>query len=815
LSVEVMHKAAIFHVGGRVHEMSWSDLVRLYQLMSATYSGLVAVVTQAACAPGPDRYRLAEFARIYYKQLDIMARGAARVPEGDEVLVCKGLRRAFTAYLGELSGPLCGDETADLWKEARETFPYLDVDEWVANIRPLTATMAFNLGKVYKVCPAPDACPGLTMIDRHKTICNGNDFNEDIREQFTGTYRAEMLRAYYTMPGASVVLRDPQRSPAWLHALRARKLDEVPIHEIHRYLNWEGVIDMPPRFTLDPSNWTDAGLGWDNYDLAVDPDRARWMSNMLTRMVFDPAAPMPGKRHVTTWHHHKVDTKPEGHKEPARSIFSGNLKDRLNQSWMEAAVSMVAMHHPSYMISSDVEDREKRVRAIVSRNRNPKEVDLYYSFDISGWSAKMPGQVQRISHDLWAQLYNEELFRGAATINEGALMYMNKAGHNAWFINSESNLEGYNAKEMTMILITLMSLTVTRWREEVTRLGLATERESSQWSAVLLAYIDDGLAKITLPRDRAEALFREFKRVETFSKCGFTIEVSKCFPSDRFAIFLNEPYLAGRHVVHGIRAAMTICAEDTEEHTTLLERVSAVATSARGSIMAGLDALAGCIMMFIHLFKQLHDWVPRWDPVVGALWAYAPRAWGGLGLPSLLQISTSGGGAAVEESVNTLQKWARISPGARKLFLTCARTDMVKRTHTGVLLAPLGLRAPGGCLTESRVPDAVRDAMLRLRADGRLSPCASKFLEYGSPESLGQYAEAVVPLGEQVVVHEQVLSDLSVAHPHAVFSQFARRIEQATTVRNVIGPSKLAALKRANRMDARSSYDYMKFLLSA
>jgi len=816
LRVEVMHKSAIFYVGDEVIVLSWSDIVRLYQMMSGTFSGLVATLSQAACAPGSDRRRLADLVEIYYKQIDIIRRAAAVVPLGDEVLVCKALRRAFTAYMGEIAGPLCAPETDDLWKETRETCPGADVDEWVQNIRPLSATMAFNLGKIYKVCPAPDACPGLTLIDRHKTICNGNDAEEGILPRFRDTYRSEMLRAYYAMPGAVVALRDERRVPPWLHALKARDLDRVPIHEIHAYMRWENMADMPPRFDIDPSNWTDAGLGWDNFDLAVDPDRARWMSNMLTRMIFDPSAPMPGKRHTTFWHHHKVDTKPEGHKDPARSIFSGNLTDRLNQSWMEAAVSQVAMHHPAYMISSDVEDREKRVRAIVSRNRNEKEADLYYSFDISGWSAKMPGSVQRISHSLWADLYGDPLFQTAHTINEGAMMYMNKAGYQGWFINTEANLEGYNAKEMTMILITLMSLTVSVWREQLVDLGMATVEESSKWAALLLAYIDDGLAKITLPRDRAEELFSQFKKctVETFSKCGFTIEVSKCFPSDRFAIFLNEPYVAGRHVVHGIRAAMTICAEDTEQHTTLLERVSAVSTSARGAIMSGLDALPGCILMYVHLFRQLHEWVPRWDPAAGALWSFAPRAWGGLGLPTLLQISTSGGGAAVEESVNTLQKWARVSTLARGFFLKMARSTMVPRNPTGILLAPLGLRGASGVMTESRVPDAVRDAMVELKNHGRLSFCAARFLSYGSPASMREYAEAVVPVGESVVLHEQILNDLASAHPHAVFSQFARRIEQATTVRNIIGAPRLAALVRLNRQDARDSYDALKRIIS-
>jgi hypothetical protein len=482
---------------------------------------------------------------------------------------------------------------------------------------------------------------------------------------------------------------------------------------------------------------------------------------------------------------------------------------------MENAVQLAAGHHPSFMIGADTEAREARVRAITSRNHDSNQRTFYYSFDISGWSPRMPPEPQHISHRIWGDLYNEPLFRGAAAITDGSMVYMSKNGVRGWFNNPGANFEGYNGKEMTMILISLMSLTVRTWRARVVEQGLATELEASKWAAILLAYIDDGLARLDLPTDRYTPLVDEFKRttVDIFGKCGYTIEPSKCYPSDRFAIFLNEPYLAGRHVTHGTRAAMTICSENTEEHTSIIERLTAVSTGCRGAVMAGLDATTGILLQAYHSLAHIDEWMFRPDAVTAAVWSYTPRAWGGLGLPTALQLGTSGSGAAFEESVRTLQKWASCSVTAKRVFLVRARAQLARRNSTGIIMAPLGGRSVDGTLVETRVPDAVRSALSAIAKTGELSPLARDFLSYASPESLDAYAGALVPTLPGAVIQEQLLSDLASAHPHALFSSFARRIEKSSTLMMIVGQKEIRRIIKANRDDVSNSYHVLKSLL--
>jgi hypothetical protein len=812
----VAHGCAFVRIAGELLALSRSDLQRVHQFLTGTQSGLFATTAQAAVAPGPERTMVVAIAHAYEAQVSRLLEGSRRIPMGDEVSLCKAFKRAFSAYLGELSGPLCSAEAVELWREARGTkhAPVLDLDGWVGEIRKWTAGTSFNLGKVYKLCPAPDASPGLTLIERHEMVCNHNTPLEGWVERLAVELRTQILRSYIRVPGVKLAPR--AQRPAWYGAYRSGKYDDVPSDQIHTYLAWEGTATMPPRSPDNPALWKDSGLGWDSVELAHDPRRNKHHGNMLTRMVFDSAAPMPGIRHMGHPRDHKIDIKPEGHKDPARGIYSGNLRDRLNQSWMEAAVQTVCEHHPAYMIGADAETRDSRVRAIVDRPHDLNMVALYYSFDIAGWSPRMAPAPQHASHAIWADLYNEELFRTASLITDGSRVYMNKQGFSGWYVNPGANFEGYNGKEMTMILVSLMSLTVKEWRLRIVADGVATNLEAESWAALLLAYIDDGLTKMLLPRARAVRLFTIFKECteEVFAWCGYTVERSKCYPSDRFAIFLNEPYLAGRHVTHGTRAAMTICAENTEEHTSLIERTTAVSTGCRGAVMAGLDAVVGVMLQAYHTYGHILEWIRNPEPVAAAVWSSMPRAWGGLGMPTALQLGTSGGGSAFEESVRTMQRWATVSTPARRVFLSRAREMLKPRNATGVLMAPLGGRACAGVMVETRVPDAVREALDRLRRAGGLSVLAMDFLGYSSPESLDSYADALLPLQSDSIIQEQVLVDLANAHPHSLFSAFASRIEKSTTLMQLVGQKEVRSIIRRNRQDAAESYSTLISLLT-
>lgn len=807
----VGQRCCLLNRGQHRMALSMSDAERLHQLVMSATSCLVGCAAQASTGTAKQRLMATRVLQVAEDNIQRIVDSSAKVPLGDEVLVCKGYRKAYTAHMGRLAGSLCSEETAALEQEARETAPpgVIDVDGFLESLRGLDAAGALNAAKVFKMCPAPDVSPGGAMIDRIKTSGNGNIFDPEMAEAFEVELRDQILRAYIRSPGTVLRFRTGVDRPSWHGAYMGRNFDQVPTAEIHTHLAWEGTAEMPKVSPHDPANWKDSGLGADSIRESERHHSLGRKRNMITRLLFDSECPMPGRVELNPEHVIKFFVKAEGHKDPARGIFSANLTDRFAQSWMERGVERVARHHPSFMLGATAEVKELKVKELTSPPTARDHIALYYSFDISGWSAKMPAEPQRISHNIWATLYGGHLYTRATEINEGAHIYLALEGYDGWFQNTAANLEGFNGKEMTMILVALLSLSVRVWRLRVVEAGVLTKTEAEGVVALLLAYIDDGLCRIDLPRAKALDAFQIYKTsvIDTFARCGFSVETTKCFPSDRFAIFLNEIYIAGRHVVHGVRAAMGISAEPTERHHSLIEHVTSVSTGCRGAVMAGLSGFGGTLLMAFHVYLHLREWVSTRDPAMMALWSYVPRAWGGLGLPTTFQMTVSGSGSAFEEGVATLQKWAAYSRAARHAILTLARAPMQARNAISVMTAPLSARIVSGYMVDSRVAGMVRDALKRASEEGRVSPYADRLLRYADMEGFKEFAEAVVPLGQLEVVQEQMLDNIHDAHPHSIFSAFAARVEKSSTVAGIVGGRLIPQLIAENRREARESLE--------
>jgi hypothetical protein len=816
--LRVTQECAVYGTGRVRVALSKSDMERLHQLVMSATSALLGTCAQASVGTLAQKRKAAEAVGVAKRNIQRIVDSSRKVPLGEEVLVCKGYRRAYTAHLGWLAGPLCREEAETLKQEAEETASggVLDVSGFLQDVKSLDAASSLNAAKMFKICPAPDVSPGLAMIDRVKQIGNGNEVDPNMMGMFEEELRTQILRAYIRVAEKRLPLRDEKLRPAWYSEYLTGKYEEVVSAEIHEALKWEGSADMPDISTYDPSHWKDSGLGADDIWSASRKSHLGIKGNMITRLIYDPECPMPGRTELNPEHVIKFFVKAEGHKDPARGIFSSNLTDRQAQSWMEKAVESVARAHPSYMIGQPIDVREARVVELTMPPEKGGWIPLYYSFDISGWSAKMPAEPQRISHKLWGDLFGGHMFRRAHEINEGAYIYLNIEGYRGWFRNTHANLEGFNGKEMTMILVAMLSLSVRRWREKAVAEGVLPQAVAEVTSALLFAYIDDGLSRIDLPREYAVAAFKLYKEtvIETFRMCGFSVEVSKCFPSDRFSIFLNEVYLAGRHVVHGVRAAMAIGSEPTERHSSLIERVTSVSTGVRGAVMAGLNPMSAMLLLAYHTFLHLLEWTTERDPVILAIWCLSPRSWGGLGVPNMQQLFVSGSGAAFEEGVSTMQGYARISIPAKRYFERMCKTQLSDRTALGVLTAPLSGRVECGYMVDTRVAVAVRKALQEAMGDGKLSPYAARLLKYSDMPSFGEYAEAIIPLGQTEVLQEQMIDNVSEAHPHSIFSAFARRLEKSMTVMTIVGRELFRQIITDNRVEASQSAEACRARIS-
>jgi len=335
--------------------------------------------------------------------------------------------------------------------------------------------------------------------------------------------------------------------------------------------------------------------------------------------------------------------------------------------------------------------------------------------------------------------------------------------------------------------------------------------------AILLAFIDDGIARMDLPYERYVEAFEMWKRtcIRVFLGCGFVVEASKCFPSDVFYIFLNEPYFCGRHVMHGVRAASSICSGTPEDHDTLIDRLDRVAGGVRGTVVSGLDSPAATYLMAVHALLHIKEWVRKPEPVSAAIWTMSPRAYGGLGMPTMMQLGTTASGDAFTEGVHTLQCYARISEPAKRYFLNMLRTPMMQRDPVALMVAPLSVRVRSGYMSDAGFAIRMRRALENLAGKGSLSPLATQFLSYGDKEKFKYYASKLISMDPSTVTQETVLDDLAGSHPQSVFMTFTSRFERSTTLKTVIGKRQVQQLARSARIEAEESYSTLILRLNA
>lgn len=819
----VMHGLAYVARGDTVIALGESDLVRAHVMVTGAFSALVAIACQYSLGTELEMSRRDHVLRAYTDSVSTLIRISLTTPLGDEVLACKLSKRVFAVYCSMLCGPLAVVEKEVLLADAYNTFPWAarEVDRQLDSLAGLTPDEAFNVGKVYKLCPAPDASPGGTMCDRVSAISNPNEVDPVMLAELRIELRNQILSARIRAPGPPLDRRPGVPAPVWWDAYIRRDYEHVPVDDLHRVLKWEGTGRMTLRNNLDPSCWKDSGLGADSLAAGLAGTVPSEHRNLMTRMLYDDDCPMPESLSGASEHVHKMEIKPEGHKDPSRAIFSGNIRDRMLKSQCEEGVHEVARHHPSYMIGSSALEKEVRTRVLNADGPDPTCTPTFYSFDVSGWSPNMSLAVQNMSHDLWAEYYGENgegaVYVRAKDVMAGSTVYMNKGGYIGWYVNAESNFEGYDGKEMTMINIAMLSLSVKHWRRNVVARGLMTEAKAKATRAILLAFIDDGIARVDMPLDNFTELFGLWKEtcVDVFLGCGFVVEASKCFPSDVFYIFLNEPYLCGRHIAHGVRAASSICSMTPEEHDTLVDRVDRVSGGARGTNVAGLDSIAASFLMAVHAMLHIAEWVRNVDPVAAAVWTLSPRAWGGLGLPVMMQLGTTASGDALTEGIATLQRYAAISDVCRSYYLNMMRTPMVARRPVELLVAPLSVRVLSGYMSDAGFATAMRVALETAASSGKLSRLATQFLTYGNRSEFEYYASKVVRMDPSTVSQETILDDLAGIHPQSVFMTFTSRFERSTTLKTVLGARKVRLLADVARREAVTSYDCLIDRLSS
>jgi hypothetical protein len=355
---------------------------------------------------------------------------------------------------------------------------------------------------------------------------------------------------------------------------------------------------------------------------------------------------------------------------------------------------------------------------------------------------------------------------------------------------------------MTALHIAIMVVAVRQLRARL------PDVDPRMLSITLQAYIDDGLARLVLPRGIAMRIFHVWCDVvvETWNDFGFTIERKKSFPSPAYFEFLGEEYFAGAHLATGSKAAMRITAEPFEVYESLRDRVTKLSTACRGACVAGLPPPSAYLLQSYMVTLELKKWIALANPTATACWTLAPVAMGGLGMPSIFQQSTNASGATTEECMTTLWYWALSNSSVRQAYIKLVRRGMISRSPADVLAVPLGGQHDKRVMKQNPVGEYIIRALKEHYECGKLSSLGSLMMELDDPTGDTTFQEAVVTLHPGCVYQEALLVDLADPMPTRIFRSFISRFESARTIGAFIRGKTMREVVRKNYSEARIAF---------
>lgn len=734
---------------------------------------------------------------IFHQALD----RAAMDPSLSNVL-CRDMRKVFNTYLSMAAGELSDDATDVMLMEmkAKKYDKSFNARAYLRVLQSCPFDIAQDLGRIYKLLPAPDYDIGESFVARQeqhlamnplKPITGDNPCNIDEFRQ----YMRKLMILTLTQQNRSHGIGKFRgtRKPRWWddyakHGVLPDRLDVVD------QIDLRGVSPYVEREPESVTSWKDSAACEEELDDVLKAEDADLRKrNMLLRYLFDPSCPDSETARVKlprTHHVHRVGFKMESHKPVARLFFIGNLSDRLVQSEMEENVHRVARHCPGYMIGQTPEFTSRKIMSMVAPRLLPNESVKFLNFDISAWSPGMRDDIQRVSHEIWAEVFDREEFLHAAKINERSHVVLNKRGYTGIYVNPGANFEGYNGKEMTFMHCALMGYSVYRYRRA----------SGHRITVSLAAYIDDGLAAFKEEKALGNSRFLAFADSveETYQSLGFLLEKSKCFLSDKFAIFLNEIYLNGRHVTYGLRAIMRVGTKVFEPHQSLCERANSYFSGTQGALRAGLDVVAGVItyLWLIGRLLLIYGVEKYMDARAATLYALTPRALGGMGAPSFVGVTSNLVADGLAEGICALQELVRAYPAYKPKVIALLRQPVAQKTTTGILLSPDSLPDHLAPMSESRLTNAVASALVK----AHLAPKARRFIALAKGMKLDEFADAILRPSTSVV--PATLDALIGATPFALLMALTKKFESSRTMIQLIGPRVMRRVVDGNRDDA-------------
>lgn len=476
----------------------------------------------------------------------------------------------------------------------------------------------------------------------------------------------------------------------------------------------------------------------------------------------------------------KAGLKVESGKELGRLFFMYDLKDKMLMAELEENISDFLIHTPGNAVgTSNVVIRDKmlkynKLETFIKEDIKP----LFLSDDVSKWSPHMPVRVQEDSAKFWAEIYGQDWISHIQEIDKKDTVTINIMNYRAAYNSNGANKEGTSGKRFTFLMIAMKAYCVNILR------GKKGGHKYIEGAARLLTFLDDGLTIIDISaknyfRD-ANAVIDKISEIQSF--IGYTLKVSKCYPSDKYMIFLNYEYFAGKRIYDRGKSFVKLFPRKNNDLLSFPERLREASTWAIGAIESSAEPLEVYVAYLYRISVEEIAWDPKvnYELTLKLLHWTSPIALGGLGVLPLHSLSSGVSRSSIVESVKTMQVLAKRNKYFLHAYKSIIVTPISAKNSLQILRSPETIVYATPHYTEHRVVQAIEEHILK--------DCTSVYLK----DAIGILASKnILDFADEIMSHVKIANKMTIdaiynASPIAYIDKIIAKVKKASTVASLL-----------------------------
>jgi hypothetical protein len=720
--------------------------------------------------------------------------------------ICRSMDIAQFIYLAKKAGPLAHRSVIDQMKKGFDghydkVFP---LAELVAILEQFRIREAMELVSIRKILPVPDFCIYSAMNNNYQMHMAPHEqiphFDKKTTfEDFKLFWRHSMIRNYFDRHGKCPgYIKEGVQRKDWHQYYPHRPPSEFPYSETND-IEYRGTFsysdynfsehELRKDKTMAPNRLSDEITADELAKLPVDEKNqiANFFLNRNLPRIKTLRENLIAGVHTWDWVH-TTALKPEAKKEGGRMFYMANDAQRVMMSEKEANIADYLVHKAGN--SSGISDIDLAARmsniAAIPQDMNRK---VYVSFDLDKWSPKQNPKLKEAAYEQWEYAFGLPHITKLLKVHKGARLAFIKHNVHHEYINPGQDMEGYDAKTNTAMHIEVMGYAINVCR----RLKLLKK------GAKLLALIDDGGMSLEFdPDETDENIWKCINCIEdVYNMVGLRISWDKTFVSEQLFIYLNEIYYKGFKVTPGLKAFLRVGKLADLPAKTIVDDLDAIAGEIQGAIKAGASYRMAYAAYVLEVYKVIKRW-SRYKQELGnehIIMCMFPVAFGGIGVRSLLQITTNEAFNPVAAGIANLKAFCHTYPKNAPMINRMLNSAMRTQSADTFVRAPRAIRTELPTLNLQRFGLAMRDWLLM----NAKNPYITDVLAAMDEQSSSEFALRMKSMKRIGSVGLQAIASM---RPEAALDTLIGKLQRSTTASELLGHKMTLRLTIANRFQA-------------